>query len=100
MSFDDMFDSAEQIHLLKVEIEELKQEIQDYKGLGNVLQRQRQELTYLLKEASFYIHEFEDTMPQDDFKQCSIAASKKFEDWVKKEFEIDQISVDVTLKRP
>ena len=98
MSFDDLFDPYEEIHLLKIENEELKQEIQDYKGLGNVLQKQRQELSYLLKESSFYMHEFENTMPKDDFKQCSIAASKKFEEWIKKEFELSTPEVTATIQ--
>ena len=98
MSFDDLFDPYEEIHLLKIEIEELKQEIQDYKGLGNVLQKQRQELSYLLKESSFYMHEFENAIPEKDFKQCSIAASKKFEEWIKKEFELSTPEVTATIQ--
>ena len=98
MSFDDLFDPYEEIHLLKIEIEELKHEIQDYKGLGNVLQKQRQELSYLLKESSFYMHEFENTMPEDDFKLCSMEASKKYEEWIKNEFELSTPEVTATLQ--
>ncbi len=35
--------------------------------------------------------EFENTMPEKDFKQCEKSASKKFEEWIKKEFEIDKL---------
>ncbi len=56
--------------------------------------RQRQELSYLLKESTFYLHEFEAAMTEDDFKACTKAGNKKYEDWVKKEFELDQIKVE------
>ena len=98
MPFDDLFDPVEEIHNLKIEIEELKQEIQNHKGLSNVILKQRQNLSYLLKEASFFMHEFENAMSEDDFKKCEKAANKKYEAWLRKEFEIDQVSVDVSLK--
>ena len=31
--------------------------------------------------------EFEATLPEKDFKRCEKRASKKYEDWIKKEFE-------------
>ena len=98
MPFDDLFDPAEEIHNLKIEIEELKQELQDHKGLSNVILKQRQDLSYLLKEASFYMKEFENEMDEEDFKKCEQAARKKYETWLKKEFEIDRVNVSVALK--
>ena len=98
MPFDDLFDPVEKIHNLKIEIEELKQEIQDHKGLSNVILKQRQDLSYLLKEASFYMKEFENAMSEDDFKKCETAGKKAYEEWLKKEFEIDKVNVNVALK--
>ena len=98
MPYEDLFDPSETIHLLKVEIEELKQELQDHKGLSNVILKQRQELSFLLKESAFYMHEFEGAMPEEDFKKCTKAGNKKFEDWVKKEFELSAPEVTATIQ--
>lgn len=98
MPYEDLFDPSETIHLLKVEIEELKQELQDHKSLSNVILKQRQELFYLLKESSFYVHEFENAIPEEDFKQCSTAARKKYEEWLKKEFELSTPEVTATIQ--
>ena len=98
MSFEDLFDPKKEIHNLQVDIENLEQNIQDYKGMTNILQKQRQTLTFLLKEASYYMAEFKEAMTEEDFKKCEKAADKNYEDWVKEEMEIDKVSVDVTLK--
>ena len=88
MSFEDLFDPYEEIQHLKVKKEKLEKELNDYKSMTNVLQKQRQDLIYLLKESSFYMHEFEDTMSEKDFKKCENAARANFEEWIKKEFEL------------
>ena len=79
MPFDDLFDPQETIHLLKVQIEELEEELKDHKGLSNVVLKQRQELVYLLKESSFFMHAFEATMTAEDFKKCTAEGNKEFE---------------------
>ena len=66
--------------------------------MANILQKQRQEFIFLLKEASFFLHEFENTMPEDDFKRCSTEASKKYENWIKNEFELSAPEVTATLQ--
>ena len=100
MPYDDLFNPEEQIHLLKVEIEDLKTELADHRGLSNVILKQRQELVYLLKESGFYMHAFEATMPPEDFKKCADEGKKEFEDWIKKEFEIGQINIKATVVQP
>ena len=96
--FEDIISIEAELRQIRAQNEELKQELKDHKGLSNVILKQRQDLSYLLKEASFYIHEFENTMPEDDFKQCSKAASKKFEEWIKKEFELSPPEVTATIQ--
>ena len=87
-----------ELRKLKIEKEEVENDLADYKGMTNVLQKQRQELIYLLKEASFFMHEFENTMPEDDFEQCSIAANKKYEEWLKEEFELSTPEGTATIQ--
>jgi len=55
-------------------------------------------LTYLLKEASFWVHEFEEIISKEDYEKIIKAANKKYEKWIKDQFEIDQVSVDVNLR--
>ena len=66
--------------------------------MTNILQKQRQELSFLLKEAAFFMDEFKKNVPEETFNKCEKEADKRFTDWVKEQFEIDQVSVDVTLK--
>ena len=98
--FEDLISIEQELHKANIAIEELKDELQDYKGAVGVLNRVNRDMGYLLKEASFYMKEFENLMPEDDFKKCEQAASKKYENWLKKAFEINAISVDVTLRSP
>ena len=96
--FEDMISIEAELRKLKIEKEEVENDLADYKGMTNVLQKQRQELIYLLKEASFFMHEFENTMPEDDFEQCSIAANKKYEEWLKEEFELSTPEGTATIQ--
>lgn len=79
MPFDDLFDPAATISRLKIEKEVLEAELKDHKGLSNVVLKQRQELVYLLKESSFFMHAFEATMTAEDFKKCTAEGNKEFE---------------------
>jgi len=96
--FEDLFDPAEKIRQLKIDCEEMAQEVKDLYGMTNILQKQRMELSYLLKEASLFMAEFKEHVPEDIFKLCEKNADKNYQDFIKETFELDQIKVDVTLK--
>jgi hypothetical protein len=88
MPFDDLFDPEAKISALKIEIETLENILKDHQGFQNVVLKQRQDLSFLLKESAFFLHEFEAALTEKDFKKCTAAGYKKYEDWVKKEFEL------------
>ena len=96
--FEDIITIEKIYKQLKIDFEELKDELQDYKGAVGVLNRQNRDMGYLLKEASFYIKEFEKTMPEDDFKKCETAGKKAYEDWLKKKFELSTPEVKATIQ--
>jgi len=96
--FEDIISIEAELRQLKIENEKLAKLVEDYKGMTNILQKQRQEFIYLLKEASFYMKEFEAILPEKNFKECEKRASKQYENWIKKEFEFDSVSVDVVLQ--
>ena len=98
MLFEDLFNPAEEIHNLKVQIEQLEQDLKDHKGLSNVILKQRQELVYLLKESGFYLKAFETAMTENDFKKCTTEGKKKYEEWLKKEFELSTPEVTATIQ--
>ena len=72
--------------------------IKDFMGHSRVLQAEKNELTYLLREAGFYMEQSKEHLSEDIFKKCEQNADKNYEKWVKEKFEIDQVAVDVTLK--
>ena len=98
--FGDIISTEAELRQLKIDCEEMAQEVKDYKGMTNILQKQRQELSYLLKEASLFMHEFREHVPEDIFKLCEKNADKNYQDFIKETFELDQIKVGVTLKGP
>ena len=56
--FEDIISIEAELRQLKIEKEEIEKELDDFKGMTNILQKQRQEFIYLLKEAYFYILTF------------------------------------------
>ena len=46
------------------------------------------------------MHQFEATMPAEDFKKCADEGKKQFDEWIKKEFEIGQINIKATVVQP
>lgn len=68
--------------------------------MTNIILTQRQDMTFLLHEAKFFLDEFKENLAEEDFKKYEKPADEKFQDWIKKEFEIDKVSVEVSLKRP
>lgn len=96
--FEDIISIEAELRQLKIIKEKIEKELADYKGMTNILQKQRQEFIFLLKEASFFLHEFENTIPEDDFKRCSMDASKKYEEWIKNEFELSTPEVKASIQ--
>jgi len=72
--------------------------VDDYKGMTNLILKQRQDMSFLLHEAKFFLDEFKDNLSEEDFGKYERAADKKFQDWIKDQFEIDKVSVEVSLK--
>jgi LEA14-like dessication related protein len=68
--------------------------------LDNMIQKfaEYDNLSYLLKEASFYMHEFENAMSEKDFKECESAGKKAYEEWLKKEFELSTPEVKAAIQ--
>ena len=97
--FEDIISIEAELRQLKIDNEELAKLVEDYKGMTNIILKQRQDMTFLLREAKFFLDEFEENLPAEDFKKYERAADKKFQDWIKDEFEIDKVSVEVNLKR-
>jgi hypothetical protein len=59
---------------------------------------ERNELTYLLKESSMYFKVFQENLKEEDFEKYSKEARKRYEDWVKENFEFENPEVKATLK--
>jgi hypothetical protein len=87
-----------ELRQLKIDNEELAKLVDDYKGMTNIILKQRQDMTFLLHEAKFFLDEFKENLSEEDFKQYERAADRRFQNWIKEEFEIDQVSVEATLK--
>ena len=98
--FEDIISMEQELRKLKIDNEALAQMIADYKGMTNLILKQRQDMYYLLNEAKFFLDEFKENLSKEDFKKYEKAADKKFQDWIKDQFEIDKVSVEVSLKRP
>ena len=96
--FEDIISLESENKQLRLDNEEMAQEVKDLYGMTNILQKQRQELSYLLKEASLFMHEFKEHVPEDIFKLCEKNADKEYQDWIKEQFEIDQVSVKAVIK--
>ena len=98
--YDDIISIEAELRQLKIDNEELAKLVDDYKGMTNIILKQHQDMTFLLHEAKLFLDEFKENLQEEDFKKYERAADKKFQDWIKKEFEIGKVSVDVTLKNP
>jgi hypothetical protein len=96
--FEDMISIEAELRQLKIDNEELAKLVDDYKGMTNIILKQRQDMTFLLHEAKFFLDEFKENLSEEDFKQYERAADRRFQNWIKEEFEIDQVSVEATLK--
>ena len=96
--FEDLVSTEAELRQLKIDCEELAKDVKDLYGMTNILQKQRQELSYLLKEASFFMAEFKEHVAEDIFKLCEKNADKSYQDWIKEQFEIDQVSVKAKIQ--
>jgi len=96
--FEDMISIEAELRQLKIDNEELAKLVDDYKGMTNIILKQRQDMTFLLHEAKFFLDEFKENLSEEDFKQYERAADRRFQNWIKEEFETDQVSVEATLK--
>ena len=97
--YEDIISIEAELRQLKIDNEKLAKLVEDYKGMTNIILKQRQDMTFLLHEAKFFLDEFEENLPAEVFKKHERAADRKFQDWIKEEFEIDKVSVEVSLKR-
>ena len=98
--YEDIISIEAELRRLKSDNEALAKLVNDYKGMTNIILKQRQDMTFLLHEAKLFLDEFKENLPEEDFKKYERAADKNFQDWIKEEFEIGKVSVDVTLKNP
>jgi hypothetical protein len=96
--FDDFFDPQAEIDELKKDCETMAEQIDDYKGHSKVMQAEKNELTYLLKESSYYFKVFQENLKEEDFEKYSKEARKRYEDWVKINFEFEKPEVTATLQ--
>ena len=98
--YEDIISIEVELRQLKIDNEELAKLVCDYKGMTNTILKQRQDMYFLLNEAKLILDEFKENIPKEDFGKYERAADKKYQDWIKDQFEIDKVSVEVSLKRP
>jgi hypothetical protein len=55
-------------------------------------------MKYLLKESSLYFKIFQENLDEKDFEKYSLEARKRFEVWIKENFEFENPEVKTTLK--
>ena len=96
--FEDIISLESENKQLRIDNEEMAQEVKELYGMTNILQKQRMELSYLLKEASLFMAEFKEHVAEDIFKKCEKNADKKYQDFIKEKFEIDQVKVKAKIK--
>jgi DNA-binding ferritin-like protein len=96
--FEDLINQDEIISELKKDAEEMAEQIAAFKGHSKVMMAERNELTYLLKESSCYFKVFEENLPEEDFEKYTKEARKRYEQWVKDNFEFENPEVKATLK--
>jgi hypothetical protein len=96
--FDDFFDPQAEIDELKKDCEVMAEEIDAFKGHSKIMMAERNELTYLLKESSMYFKVFQENLKKEDFDNYSKEARKRYEDWVKENFEVEAPEVKATLQ--
>jgi hypothetical protein len=96
--FDDFFDPQAEIDELKKDCEKLAIQVKDYRGHSKIMQAENNELTYLLKESSCYFKVFQEKLPEEEFKKYSKEARKRYEEWVKVNFEVENPEVTATLQ--
>jgi len=97
--YDDIISMEAELRQLKIDNEELVKLVADYKGMTHIILKHRQDMSFLLQEAKFFLDEFKENLSKEDFKKYEKAADRKFQDWIKDQFEIDKVSVEVSLKR-
>jgi hypothetical protein len=66
--FEDMISIEAELRQLKIDNEELAKLVDDYKGMTNIILKQRQDMTFLLHEAKFFLDEFKENLSEEDFK--------------------------------
>ena len=98
MPYDDMFDPEQEIHNLKIELEEITKEKDELETAYLYTQNERVKMVFAYREAKILQDEYRAALKKEAWEVIEKQADKKFAEWIKKYHDIEQVKVEATLR--
>jgi 16S rRNA C967 or C1407 C5-methylase (RsmB/RsmF family) len=96
--FSDFFCPEEEIHNLKIELEELKNKFDELETAYLYTQNERVQMVFAIREMKIHRDEYRAALEKEAWELIEKEADKKFVEWVKKYHDIDQVKIEATLQ--
>jgi hypothetical protein len=98
MPYDDMFDPEQEIHNLKIELEEISDKFDELETAYLYTQNERVKMVFACREAKILQDEYREALEKEAWELIEKQADKKFAEWIKKYHDIEQVKIEATLR--
>jgi len=98
MPYDDMFDPKQEIHNLKIELEEITDKFDELENAYLYTQNERVKMVFAYREAKILQDEYREALEKEAWELIEKNADKKFTEWVKAYHNIEQVKIEATLR--
>ena len=98
MPYDDMFDPEQEIHNLKIELEEITDKFDELETAYLYTQNERVKMVFAYRESKILQDEYREALEKEAWELIEKQAEKKFAEWIKNYHNIEQIKVEAKLR--